>query len=78
MYVVVIRYQVQARREGNPRWRTMNVGWNEGEITHYNPVESAKLTQIFRLLSKLTLYSWIWIWILDSSSVERTMKKADG
>ena len=59
MDVVVIR--CQARRKMNPRWPTLNDGWSVGDIMRYDPVESAKLTQIFRfvcvVLSK---------WILDS------------
>ena len=72
MDVVVIR--CQARRKMNPRWRTLNDGWSVGDIMRYDPVESAKLTQIFRfvcvVLSK---------WILDSIQCRtgRAVKRDD-
>ena len=62
----------------NPRLRTLNGGWSVGEIMRYNPVESAKLTQIFRFVYVVVKTGFL---ILDSiqcrSERQRAVKRND-
>ena len=57
-----------------PRWRTLDGGWSVGEIMRYNPVEWAKITQIFRFV-----YVMLSNWIVDSIQcrTERAVKGND-